>query len=417
VEDPAGSLPDEVAAMPDMVLFVSMMNYVLIKNAAEKGGGDLWTSTKSSTDVALVNGQYQPTTQLEAGVWNRFRFVFAGINQLVNIVISNSSIANCSLQLLAKDGIYLNKAPRTISRIPMASGNRADIAIACSCPVGSSSCTAELWSVTTPTDPPVSRSQLNDPANPSSGTFNGLLLTLQITGTADPTALRTFIVRRPCYLADLRKAAVPKENIHTIDSVGWTTSGPWQYNWDKQGTPFTYTWPKPSDALASISVGQVHEWTISGSIYHPFHVHVSPYQLIDWSNEVDAHHLLYNTSTRDNVIQHVDEDNYFQSGDWHDTIVMPSTVTLRLQTDNFASPYVLHCHNLAHEDLGMMAFLNVTGKSGQVWRGAELLDPTCYRSAYSENIGSASNACSRVCLRTIHSFSVGLVVGFCLFFL
>merc|ERR1712151_441649 len=140
-----------------------MMNYVTIRNAAKQGEGYLWTSTDSSTDVALVNGQHQPTTHLDAGAWNRFRFVFAAINQAVDIVISSNSSAICSLQLLAKDGIYLNTAPRTISHIPMWSGNRADVAIACSCPAGFSNCMAELWSVSSD---PVERSKLNDPAFP-----------------------------------------------------------------------------------------------------------------------------------------------------------------------------------------------------------------------------------------------------------
>jgi len=39
----------------------------------------------------------------------------------------------------------------------------------------------------------------------------------------------------------------------------------------------------------------------------------------------------------------------------------------------------MHCHLLDHEDMGMMAYIDVSGNN-TVWGGAESLDPTCYRT-------------------------------------
>ena len=49
-------------------------------------------------------------------------------------VIKGSGLATCKYQLLAKDGVFLPVAPRTIVKGLLASGNRADVLI--NCPVG-----------------------------------------------------------------------------------------------------------------------------------------------------------------------------------------------------------------------------------------------------------------------------------------
>ena len=49
-------------------------------------------------------------------------------------VIKGSGLATCKYQLLAKDGVYMPRTPRTIIKGLLASGNRADVLI--NCPVG-----------------------------------------------------------------------------------------------------------------------------------------------------------------------------------------------------------------------------------------------------------------------------------------
>ena len=48
---------------------------------------------------------------------------------------------------------------------------------------------------------------------------------------------------------------------------------------------------------------------------------------------------------------------------WHDTILVrnnpPVTVTMRTRYEAFTGKHVLHCHNLLHEDRGMMQLIEI----------------------------------------------------------
>merc|ERR1712048_1090297 len=89
---------------------------------------------------------------MKPGEWNRFRILFASIEQQLEIYVSETSRpgvsnAECELQLLAKDGIYLNEMPRRVDMIHLFAGARSDIAIRCTC--DSPPCSATLKSIDT----------------------------------------------------------------------------------------------------------------------------------------------------------------------------------------------------------------------------------------------------------------------------
>merc|ERR1712083_587149 len=58
-------------------------------------------------------------------------------------------------------------------------------------------------------------------------------------------------------------------------------------------------------------------------------------------------------------------------------------IVIRMQTDYFTGKMVIHCHILEHEDEGMMAWIDISGTEGATWTGAETIDSTCYRAAFS----------------------------------
>ena len=77
---------------------------------------------------------------------------------------------------------------------------------------------------------------------------------------------------------------------------------------------------------------------------HPMHVHGLQFKVID--RQVDPNDLdAYNTL----------KDGFVDEG-WHDTVlVMPGErVRILMQFKDFAGLYLYHCHNLEHEDMGMM---------------------------------------------------------------
>lgn len=77
---------------------------------------------------------------------------------------------------------------------------------------------------------------------------------------------------------------------------------------------------------------------------HPIHLHGLQYQIID--RQIDA----AGRSAWDTL-----SDGFVDDG-WHDTVlVMPGErVKILLKFEDFTGLYLYHCHNLEHEDMGMM---------------------------------------------------------------
>jgi FtsP/CotA-like multicopper oxidase with cupredoxin domain len=77
---------------------------------------------------------------------------------------------------------------------------------------------------------------------------------------------------------------------------------------------------------------------------HPMHIHGLQFQIIDRS---------ISDSTRE--IWRTLKDGFIDEG-WHDTVlVMPGeSVKVLLKFEDFTGLYLYHCHNLEHEDMGMM---------------------------------------------------------------
>ncbi len=93
----------------------------------------------------------------------------------------------------------------------------------------------------------------------------------------------------------------------------------------------------------TVALGSVEEWTIFNMnfIKHPFHIHVNPCWVVS--------------------INGLPIEPY-----WADTIALssgtpkkPGSVTFRSRFIDFKGAYVMHCHMLAHEDMGMMQTVEV----------------------------------------------------------
>ena len=84
---------------------------------------------------------------------------------------------------------------------------------------------------------------------------------------------------------------------------------------------------------------------------HPMHVHGLQYQIVE--REVE-------TAERD--VWESLKDGFVDEG-WHDTVlVLPGErVKIALKFEDFTGLYLYHCHNLEHEDMGMMRNYRVDG--------------------------------------------------------
>lgn len=88
----------------------------------------------------------------------------------------------------------------------------------------------------------------------------------------------------------------------------------------------------------TVTLGDVEDWELinTGTMDHPFHVHVNGFQVVSRNGEPET-----DLAWRDTVLVRVGE-----------------TVRIRIRFDDFPGTTVYHCHILDHEDLGMM---------GQLW--------------------------------------------------
>lgn len=90
----------------------------------------------------------------------------------------------------------------------------------------------------------------------------------------------------------------------------------------------------------SAKLGTTEEWTITNNsmMDHPFHLHVWPFQVLSRSNGAAP------------------------DPGWRDTVNIPTgqSVTILVPFEDYSGTTVYHCHILDHEDLGMMATINVS---------------------------------------------------------
>lgn len=97
----------------------------------------------------------------------------------------------------------------------------------------------------------------------------------------------------------------------------------------------------PDRVLAEIKLGTVEKWTvISQNNEHPFHLHLGAFQVLSTSGT---------TAGR-------------ADGGWKDTVNLDNggRAELLVRFEGNRGVGVLHCHNLEHEDMMMMANFRVT---------------------------------------------------------
>lgn len=104
-------------------------------------------------------------------------------------------------------------------------------------------------------------------------------------------------------------------------------------SWQVNGKDFD-----PAKPLLKAEFGKVEEWTVTSVERHPVHLHGAHFQ----------------------VVKRASGSGDYDEG-WKDTVELSpgSEITLAVRFDSFRGRYVAHCHNLEHEDMGMMATYQV----------------------------------------------------------
>ena len=93
-----------------------------------------------------------------------------------------------------------------------------------------------------------------------------------------------------------------------------------------------------------VRLGSTEDWLIVNDdvMDHPFHLHVNSFQVISRDGRLESQRR------------------------WKDTVLVRAgeEVRLRVSFRDFPGRTVYHCHNLDHEDLGMMGVLQIDGPAG-----------------------------------------------------
>jgi FtsP/CotA-like multicopper oxidase with cupredoxin domain len=266
-------------------------------------------------DLALVNGQARPILSAQAGQRERWRIVNACTARYLRLHLEGQR-----LQLLGLDSGRF-AAPRDVTAVVLASGNRADLLVT------TSPGTALLQAT------PYNRGDMmgmggsmgNDSqANSNAG--DTLLATLDVTGEGATPLPPIPAQTEP---RDLRQESIARRRQLTLSMA--MGGGTMRFTID--GKEFD-----PNRIDQTVTVGTIEEWAITNTspMDHPIHLHVWPMQLIE------------------------EKGQQLTESSWQDVVNVParSNVKVRIAFDDFAGRTVYHCHILDHEDQGMMGVID-----------------------------------------------------------
>jgi L-ascorbate oxidase len=118
------------------------------------------------------------------------------------------------------------------------------------------------------------------------------------------------------------------------------------------------------NSARDLILGNIEEWRLTSTVgSHPFHIHVNPFQ-------VDR---ILDKSGKDVSVTGDPGDSQYANtkGTWKDTLFVKNgyQVFVRTRYERYIGEYVLHCHILDHEDMGMMQNVRMLvpdGKGGGI---------------------------------------------------
>lgn len=384
----------------------------------EDGNDQLvYAQERGDSSKFFINGLYQPTLRMNTGEIQRWRFIngtsrprgltklrlvkegeeqlrdtsdlplpsehainlerLSGVREKVQEATSKLSERVRSFQriagetaqpmyLIAVDGIsFYGKAPREVLGWDFAPGNRADFLVKVSEP--------GRYRVVKDVHPYAE----GGPLAPEVQT----LAFIEVSeGSGDMQMPATIPGTPPCYLDPISSTSAEK----TVDFAGSAPN-----NWDTVCPDVPVPWlcagsevvcdgvtrdcnapdttallprafvidcerfdPDVVEAKYTVELNSAEEWTLRNHDggAHPFHIHVNPFQVVE----------IFDAGTG--------QTTTFDSDDalWQDVVAIPkpngntaSYVKIRQRFLNYPGNFVIHCHFLNHEDLGMMKRVKV----------------------------------------------------------
>lgn len=290
IDDTNDNIPSSVAAMEERLL-----QFGLLDPSAAGTGGDTLMGGSLSSNTWTTNGVVNGTLCMPPNTWQHFRVSIADRGSMLR---EFGFGPECEVKLLSRDGVWRTVAPKDLSlnALLLTGASRADFAVRTS-----------ANSTITMGGTVIANINVNGPADGSAHPF-------------DVDGVSQWSASRPSYLRDLRNET--NINFESVSMGARTVNGS---KFDHMNPTF------------ELEPTHVQEWSLSGNVRHPFHLHI--------------YH-----------VQALSDDRDFEAGEYYDVVASSTDIRFDLN-DATSSPYfgrtIMHCHVLQHEDQGAMGWLKV----------------------------------------------------------
>ena len=273
--------------------------------------------------LVLVNGQHQPAIPAVPQATQQWRIVNTCVARVLSLRLEGHPLVQ-----IAHDGTYL-PAPARHDRLVLPPGSRADVLVT---PTG----TGRFALATDPYDRGTTggmRGGMRGGGTPAAGPIT--VATLVSSGAPAPTpALPTALPAEPAPPpATAERTITFQMGMGSTSGMGGMGGG--------MGMAFTIDGRRfdPTRTDQHVTAGTTEDWTVrnNGPLAHPFHLHAWPFTVLATSDAAPV------------------------SGVPQDVVLVPPAgwARIRIPFTHQTGRTVYHCHILDHEDLGMMATIDV----------------------------------------------------------
>lgn len=311
----------EIAAVRQRIFLFQQIPYDAqgrVEDFAAAFGPGKWHQSGRFT---TINGQVQPRIELRPGAVERWRMVHGGVRESlrVRLIDAGGRVLPPAFHEIALDGLATGDLfPK--DEVELEPGYRSDVLFVAPAEPG------RYYVIDEATPPGQSLLGENEP--------RAVLAVLDVRG------------QRISWPLPRREALARHRPFPRIDRL----TGPAQsVEFSIEGSP-----PKfmvdgrefdPEMDPRSLRLGQTAEWTLkSKQANHPFHIHVNPFEVAT----VDSRGAPTTV--------------------WRDTLMVrasdPDGIKVRTRYAEHTGCFVLHCHILDHEDLGMMELVEIVDARG-----------------------------------------------------
>jgi FtsP/CotA-like multicopper oxidase with cupredoxin domain len=268
---------------------------------------------EGSTRFLAINGQRRPVIDMRPGEVQRWRLVASQYQDNMFLELDKHA-----LNVVAYDGIQLGSM-QEMKQLLMAPGQRADVLVQAGAPG-----TYELNAM---------------PYDQGHDSPTGPLARVVVAGEPLPMKLPAALPKPP--LDPIRDSEITGRRtlVFGANEPQNNVAGHWQeYAFTVDGKIFD-----PARIDQRVKLGAVEEWTIRNTQKHDdhmFHIHTNPFQVIEIGGQPQADRT------------------------WRDTVVVPrpaagGSTVIRTRFLDYTGVFMMHCHMMNHEELGMMQSVEV----------------------------------------------------------